>query len=47
MTPDPQALSDPRPQSNLAAERVLQYGWNPVGIARDDGLPPHDLHGTR
>jgi hypothetical protein len=23
--------------------RVFQWGWNPVGGARDDGLTPNDL----
>ena len=46
VSPDPQALRDPRPQSNLAAERVIQYGWNPVGMASNDGLTPNDLPGT-
>ena len=27
---DPQALENPRPDSNLAAQRSIVYGWNPV-----------------
>ena len=27
-------------------ERVIQYGWNPVGMASNDGLTPNDLPGT-
>jgi hypothetical protein len=23
--------------------RIFQWGWNPVGGARDDGLTPNDL----
>jgi len=51
---DPQALRDPRPDvSYLASEgrlgnisggsRIFQWGWNPVGGARDDGLTPNNL----
>lgn len=28
---DPQALKDPRPDGAMAASRVFQYGWAPVG----------------
>jgi len=52
---DPQALRDPRPDvsyinSGLNAigsisggSRIFQWGWNPVGGARDDGLTPNNL----
>ena len=29
---DPQALRDPRPDTNLVASRNYQYGWDPVGL---------------
>ena len=29
---DPQAVRDPRPDTNLEAQRDFQYGWNPVGF---------------
>tara|TARA_R110002167_G_scaffold328887_1_gene535465 strand:- start:9239 stop:10018 length:780 start_codon:yes stop_codon:yes gene_type:complete len=42
--PDPQALRDPRPESNLPAQRAIQQGWNPVGFAGIPGLsPPSNL----
>jgi hypothetical protein len=52
---DPQALRNPRPDtsyvvSGLDADgdpsggsRIFQWGFNPVGGARDDGLTPNDL----
>ena len=52
---DPQALRDPRPDVSYLASgtdalgnisggsRIFQWGWNPVGGARDDGLTPNDL----
>ena len=53
---DPQGLRDPRPdrsyiQSGLDVEgnisggsRIFQWGWNPVGGARNDaGLTPNNL----
>jgi hypothetical protein len=30
---DRQALRDPRPETNLKEERVIQYGFNPVGFS--------------
>ena len=33
--PDPQALRDPRPETNLTEERSIQYGFNPVGYRGD------------
>ncbi len=33
--PDPQALKDPRPESNLEEQRTIQYGFNPVGYRGD------------
>jgi hypothetical protein len=29
---DPQAVRDPRPDTNLDVQRDFQYGWNPVGF---------------
>ena len=29
---DPQAVRDPRPDTNLVASRNYQYGWDPVGL---------------
>ena len=52
---DPQALRDPRPDVSYLASgtdalgnisggsRIFQWGWNPVGGARDDGLTPNNL----
>ena len=33
--PDPQALRNPRPETNLTEERSIQYGFNPVGYRGD------------
>lgn len=52
---DPQALRNPRPDvsyknsgtdslGNISGgSRIFQWGWNPVGGARDDGLTPNNL----
>ena len=52
---DPQALRDPRPDVSYknsgldsiggisGGSRIFQWGWNPVGGARDDGLTPNNL----
>ena len=52
---DPQAVREPRPDisyqvsgigvdgSPEGGSRIFQWGWNPVGGARDDGLTPNDL----
>jgi hypothetical protein len=52
---DPQAVREPRPDvsyrvSGLLADgysgggsRIIQWGWNPVGGARDGGLTPNNL----
>ena len=40
--PDPQALRDPRPETQLAEQRAVQWGWNPVGFAYIPGLSPPD-----
>jgi hypothetical protein len=52
---DPQGVRDPRNDTtyrvsgNLVdgyaggGSRIFQWGWNPVGGARDDGLTPNDL----
>ena len=39
--PDPQALKNPRPESNLEDQRNFQYGWNPVGGIGDGILTPN------
>ena len=46
--PDPQALRDPRPETQLSEQRAVQWGWNPVGGASgfDDVLTPNDLVAT-
>ena len=36
---DPQAVRDPRPDTNLAVQRDYQYGWNPVGLNNPLALP--------
>mgnify|MGYP003627916660 FL=1 len=42
--PDPQALLNPRPESDLPQQRAIQQGWNPVGFAGIPGLsPPSNL----
>lgn len=52
---DPQALRNPRPDvsyknsgtdslGNISGgSRIFQWGWNPVGGARDNGLTPNNL----
>ena len=40
--PDPQALRNPRPESDLAEQRQIQWGWNPVGFNYQPGLSPED-----
>jgi len=44
--PDPQALRDPRPEQDLADQRSIQWGWNPVGMRNDYSLTPNDLPAT-
>lgn len=53
---DPQAVRNPRPDNSYVVSgldvegdpsggsRVFQWGWNPVGGARDGGLTPNDLN---
>jgi hypothetical protein len=44
---DPQALRNPRPESGLAQQRAVQWGWNPVGFNALPGLsPPNELVAT-
>jgi len=38
--PDPQALRDPRPETQLSEQRAVQWGWNPVGFNYQPGLSP-------
>ena len=52
---DPQAIRNPRPDNSYivsgldvdgdpsGGSRIFQWGWNPVGGARDGGLTPNDL----
>ena len=52
---DPQAVRNPRPDTTYVTagvgsggeltggSRIFQWGFNPVGGARDDGLTPNDL----
>jgi hypothetical protein len=52
---DPQAVRNPRPDTSYTVSgigpdgspeggsRIFQWGWNPVGGARDDGLTPNNL----
>jgi hypothetical protein len=52
---DPQALRNPRPDTSYVVSgldvdgdpsggsRIFQWGFNPVGGARDNGLTPNDL----
>jgi|TARA_R110000787_G_scaffold61352_1_gene139053 hypothetical protein len=44
--PDPQALKNPRPEQNLAEQRNIQWGWNPVGQKYNFGLVPNNLIST-
>ena len=47
VSPDPQALKNPRPEPNLVEERSIQYGWNPVGGSTSNGInPPNNLEAT-
>ena len=38
--PDPQALRDPRPESELTEQRSIQHGYNPVGFREIPGITP-------
>jgi len=38
--PDPQALRDPRPESELTEQRSIQHGYNPVGFRDIPGVTP-------
>ncbi len=38
--PDPQALRDPRPESELTEQRSIQHGYNPVGFREVPGITP-------
>ena len=38
--PDPQALRDPRPESELTEQRSIQHGYNPVGFRDIPGITP-------
>ena len=52
---DPQALRNPRPDVSYknsgtdilgnvsGGSRIFQWGWNPVGGSRDNGLTPNNL----
>lgn len=50
---DPQAVREPRPDNSYYADssgdggsRVIQWGWNPVGLGDDGGVTPNDLLAT-
>lgn len=43
---DPQALRNARPEPNIEAERVIQYGFNPVGYNDYNDLIPNNLVAT-
>ncbi len=38
--PDPHALRNPRPESDLTAQRSIQHGFNPVGVQDIPGVTP-------
>ena len=52
---DPQTIENPRPDTSYAASgltdtgtigggsRVIEWGWNPVGMVDNDGLTPNSL----
>ena len=40
---DPQALRNARPEPDIEAERVIQYGFNPVGYSDYNNLVPNNL----
>lgn len=42
-SPDPQALRNPRPETGLADQRNIQWGWNPVGGPPDNGINPTNV----
>ena len=44
--PDPQALRNPRPESNLSAQRSVTYGYNPVGSPTQPHFPPNEIEAT-
>ena len=37
---DPQALRNPRPESNLSEQRSIQHGFAPVGFKEIEGVTP-------
>ena len=55
---DPQAVREPRPDNSYyvsgpdfdgnpsEGSRIINWGWNPVGQANDDGLTPNPLQGA-
>jgi hypothetical protein len=48
---DPQAIRNPRPDQSLGvsgdtSSRVIQWGWNPVGLNDPFNLTPNSLVGT-
>jgi hypothetical protein len=40
---DPQAIRNARPDAAMTTSRDTQWGWYPVGGARDGGLTPNAL----
>jgi len=43
---DPQALQNPRPPQNVTQERIINYGFDPVGQRFNFGLTPNPLVST-
>ena len=43
LLPDPQALRGPRPETELAEQRSIQYGFNPVGFREIPGITPPNV----
>ena len=37
---DPQAIKNPRPETNLYEERQIQWGWAPVGFQSQPDISP-------
>ena len=38
--PDREALRNPRPESNLSEQRMVQWGWDPVGFKEITNVTP-------
>ena len=44
--PDPQALKDPRPETDVASMNNIQWGWNPVGYSNYFNFVENNLVAT-